>query len=292
MRTLRIGFLAACAALISNGLSVGASPEPVVPATHELAPPATPRSRGASNHRKSLPGAREQRDARENRPTAETVRSHQGRTTLQRATQVYLWAMPLLNVLGMKTGSEKLFEAGYNVLPVWKNRVDAKALVTTPNSDVIYAMSYLDLGKDGPLVFEAAAGLQGILLDFWQRPLPGPPAPGKDYRGDVGFFGPDQGRGGKIPESSRPVTRSAFRKATSCFARKRTTFSFSCALSTRIRKTSRQRSRSWRSAKIYPLKSKASAKPMQFPDASRCPSEPLAAERRECVSVTQALRRQ
>jgi hypothetical protein len=26
--------------------------------------------------------------------------------------------------------------------------------VTTPNSDVIYAMSYLDLGKDGPMVFE------------------------------------------------------------------------------------------------------------------------------------------
>jgi hypothetical protein len=27
--------------------------------------------------------------------------------------------------------------------------------VTTPNSDVIYAMTYLDVGKDGPLVFEA-----------------------------------------------------------------------------------------------------------------------------------------
>ena len=90
----------------------------------------------------------------------------------QRATQTYLWALPLINTLGMKLGSEKVFGAGYNVLPVWKERLDAKTLVTTPNSDVIYAMSYVDLGKDGPLVFEAPPGLQGILLDFWQRPIP------------------------------------------------------------------------------------------------------------------------
>ena len=55
----------------------------------------------------------------------------------------------------MQVGSEKVFGAGYNVLPIWKNRLNAKTLVTTPNSDVIYAMSYVDLKKDGPLVIEA-----------------------------------------------------------------------------------------------------------------------------------------
>jgi hypothetical protein len=50
----------------------------------------------------------------------------------------------------MKVGSEKTFGAGYNVLPIWKERLDAKTLVTTPNSDVIYTMSSVDLGKDGP----------------------------------------------------------------------------------------------------------------------------------------------
>jgi hypothetical protein len=59
----------------------------------------------------------------------------------------------LINTLGMKVGSEKVFGAGYNVLPIWKKRLDTKTLVTTPNSDVIYATSYIDLGKDGPLVF-------------------------------------------------------------------------------------------------------------------------------------------
>jgi hypothetical protein len=108
----------------------------------------------------------------ENRPTPETSKLLREELLFQRATQTYLWALPLINTLGMKTGSEKTFGAGYNVLPVWKKRLDAKTLVTTPNSDVIYAMSYLDLGKDGAMVFEAAPGLRGILLDFWQRPIP------------------------------------------------------------------------------------------------------------------------
>lgn len=103
----------------------------------------------------------------ENRPTKETAQMLRDELVFQRATQTYLWALPLINTLGMKVGSEKAFGEGYNVLPVWKKRLDAKTLLTTPNSDVIYAMSYLDLGNDGPLVFEAPPMLQGILMDFW-----------------------------------------------------------------------------------------------------------------------------
>jgi hypothetical protein len=132
---------------------------------------------------------------KENRPTKETAQTLRDELLFQRATQTYLWAMPLINTLGMKYGSERVFGAGYNVLPIWKKRLDAKTLVTTPNSDVLYAMSYVDLGKDGPLVFEAPPMLQGILLDFWQRPIP---VDGGKFFGDVGFFGPDAGKGGKF----------------------------------------------------------------------------------------------
>ena len=120
----------------------------------------------------------------ENRPTKETAQTLRDELLFQRATQTYLWAMPLINTLNMKYGSEKVFGEGYNVLPIWKNRLDAKTLVTTPNSDVIYAMSYLDLGKDGPMVFEAPPMLQGILLDFWQRPIP---VDDGKFAGDVGL---------------------------------------------------------------------------------------------------------
>ena len=58
----------------------------------------------------------------------------------------------------MKEGSEAKFGAGYNVLPVFKKRLDAKTLITTPNSDVIYAMGFADLSKTGPLVIEREAG--------------------------------------------------------------------------------------------------------------------------------------
>jgi hypothetical protein len=114
----------------------------------------------------------------------------------------------------MKVGSEKTFGAGYNVLPVWKKRLDAKTLVTTPNSDVIYAISYLDVGKDGPMVFEAPPGLQGILLDFWQRPIPGPKIGATSFAGDVGLPGPDGGKGGKFlilpPGYKKPVPAGHF----------------------------------------------------------------------------------
>lgn len=53
---------------------------------------------------------------------------------------------------------------------------------------LIYAMSCVNLGRDGPIVFEAPPQMQGILLDFWQRPIP---ADGGKYLGDVGLFAPD-----------------------------------------------------------------------------------------------------
>jgi len=104
--------------------------------------------------------------------------------------QSYLWALPAINMWAMKQGSEARFGAGYNVLPVWKQRLNAKTLVTTPNSDVIHAMGYVDLGKDGPLVIELPPGQQGILDDFWQRPVPGPTIDGHAFAGDVAFAGP------------------------------------------------------------------------------------------------------
>jgi len=198
----------------------------------------------------------------ENRPTPETAKLLREELLFQRAAQTYLWALPLINTLGMKVGSEKTFGAGYNVLPVWKKRLDAKTLVTTPNSDVIYAMSYLDLGKDGPMVFEAPAGLQGILLDFWQRQIPGP---GK-FAGDIGLPGPDGGKGGKFlilpPGYKGPVPPGYFvyRSGTNnVFVFLRSFYQDPSNLAPAVKVM--------KGVKIYPLGVK-SPRPMQFPDAS------------------------
>jgi hypothetical protein len=206
----------------------------------------------------------------ENRPTLETSTLLKDELMFQRATQTYLWALPLINTLGMKVGSEKSFGAGYNVLPVWKKRLDAKTLVTTPNSDVIYAMSYLDLGKDGPMVFEAPPGLQGILLDFWQRPIPGPKFGDNAFFGDVGFAGPDGGKGGKFlilpPFYNKPVPDGyfVFRSETNnVFVFLRSFYQDPNDLAPAVSLMEQ--------VKIYPLGGEASAKPMKFPDASGVP---------------------
>ncbi len=69
-------------------------------------------------------------------PSKESIQQLKDELVFERAVQSYLWALPALNMYGMKDGSEKIFGAGYNVLPIFKDRLNAKTLVTTPNSDV------------------------------------------------------------------------------------------------------------------------------------------------------------
>ena len=131
-------------------------------------------------------------------PSKEGVETLKDELLFQRAVQSYIWALPALNMYAMKEGSEKVFGKGYNVLPIWKDRLNAKTLVTTPNSDVIYAMGYLDLKQDGPIVIEVPPGLQGILDDFFQRPIcTAETIYERIWCGDVGLPGPDHGKGGK-----------------------------------------------------------------------------------------------
>src|SRR3974390_2532118 len=103
----------------------------------------------------------------------------------QRAVHTYVTMLSALNVIGLRDGSEAAFGKGYNILPIWKDRMDARAWVPTPNADVVYSMSYLDLKETGPLVVAAPPNVIGMFPDFFQRTLT-----------DVGAIGPDRARGG------------------------------------------------------------------------------------------------
>ncbi|MCX5581195.1 DUF1254 domain-containing protein [Kaistia terrae] len=115
-------------------------------------------------------------------PEAEALRDE---LFYQRAVHAYMTMLPALNVIGMRDGSEAAFGKGYNVLPIWKDRMDARAWVPTPNADVIYSMNYLDLKETGPLVIAAPPNVIGMFTDFFQRTIT-----------DVGAVGPDRARGG------------------------------------------------------------------------------------------------
>jgi hypothetical protein len=201
-------------------------------------------------------------------PTKEGIATLKDELLFQRGVQTYIWALPALNMYAMKEGSERTFGKGYNVLPIWKDRLNAKTLVTTPNSDVIYAMGYLDLKKDGAMVIEVPPGLQGILDDFFQRPICSErKIGGRDWCGDVGLPGPDKGKGGKYlilpPDYRGDVPREffAYRSRTyGVFVFWRGFFKDPKQLGGPVAVMEKTR--------IYPLGNKKGAKTMEFPNAS------------------------
>src|SRR4029450_4616656 len=109
--------------------------------------------------------------------------------------------------------------------------------------------------------------LQGILLDYWQRPIP---VDGGKFFGDVGLFGPDAGKGGKfliLPPGYKgevPQGHFVYRSGTNnVFIFLRGFYEDPKNLTpadAHLEKT-----------RIYPLKGETGAKGMKFPDASGIP---------------------
>jgi hypothetical protein len=209
-------------------------------------------------------------------PSAEATRTLDEELYFQRAVQTYLWALPAVNMYAMKEGQARTFGEGYNVFAVFEKRLKAKTLITTPNSDVIYGLGFLDLGKDGPMILDAPPRLQALIDDFWHRPIEGPEINGIKYLADIGLPGPDKGKGGKyliLPpgyegeadESKYFVYRS---KTNGVFVFTRSFFEDASNLQPAVDNAQQ--------IKIYPLNGKA--KPMDFKHASEVPSDYLFAK--------------
>src|SRR5262245_24864519 len=67
----------------------------------------------------------------QNRPTEKTAETLKEELIFQRATQTYLWALPLLNTMGMRDGFAASYRPTYNTMAIWEKRLDAKTLITT-----------------------------------------------------------------------------------------------------------------------------------------------------------------
>jgi len=178
----------------------------------------------------------------------------------QRAIHSYITMLPALNTIGLRDGSQQAFGAGYNVLPIWKQRMDARAVVPTPNADVIYSMSYLDLKETGPLVVQAPANVIGMFTDFFQRTIT-----------DVGALGPDRARGGLyllLPPDYNGHVPSSY------YAFKSPTYNVFLFFRTIMAKGEGKPDpgpavKNAETTRVYPLWStEKDTKPMQFPDAS------------------------
>jgi hypothetical protein len=69
-----------------------------------------------------------------------------------------------------------------NQVAIFEDLMDSKALWLTPNSETVYASTFLNLKTAGPTVIESPPNVLGILDDMWFR-----------YVGDTGNAGPDRG---------------------------------------------------------------------------------------------------
>ena len=106
--------------------------------------------------------------------------------TLNRGIDVYLTQLMPVSERALREGLEVFGAKKPTQLVIWENLMDAQTVLLTANAETVYAMSHLNLKDDGPTVVEAPPQMLGFLQDGLQR-----------YLSDVGFVGPDKGKGGK-----------------------------------------------------------------------------------------------
>jgi len=118
-------------------------------------------------------------------PSAETVESLYDNLDFQRGVRVFLDALPIASLYAMREGFR---EAGMvdGTVGIFEELMDSKTLFLTPNTESIYAATWLDL-RDGPVVVESPPNTLGFVDDFFFK-----------YVTDLGNVGPDRGRGGKF----------------------------------------------------------------------------------------------
>jgi hypothetical protein len=118
-------------------------------------------------------------------PTLATVKNLYDQMDFQRACQLFLWAMPLVQVGNLEVTLQGTAGAQPGDLGIYLG--NEQSVFLTPNATTPYILGYLDLAKTGPVEMDIPSGaLAGSTLDAWQRPL-----------SDLGLTGPDQGKGGK-----------------------------------------------------------------------------------------------
>lgn len=129
------------------------------------------------------------------------------RMYIQKASEVVIWAQPLMNAIAMRDGFEKDGGAGANDLLYFKKPIDWRFQITTPNNTTMYAFAFWKT-LEGPMVVEIPptnpkVDLFGTMMDIWQRPVI-----------DVGGAGFDKGLGGKYlllpPNYNGPYPKGYF----------------------------------------------------------------------------------
>jgi hypothetical protein len=120
-------------------------------------------------------------------PTAETVQKLYDELDFQRAVLAHQYAETLVSYNEINVGLKGGVGGREGDMYVTQRLPDPHGIALTPNTTTIYAMAFLDLAKEGPVVVEVTPGSYGAFFDLWQLPIAG-----------VGPIGEDKGKGGKF----------------------------------------------------------------------------------------------
>ena len=119
-------------------------------------------------------------------PSRQSVEDLFDAMDFQRATQAYIWALPIVSFAQWQAVHEEQFGAQDREIVVYTT-TEEKLGILTANATTPYVIAFNDLGRSGPLIIDVPAGPTGGLVDdSWQRPVV-----------DLGLAGPDKGKGGK-----------------------------------------------------------------------------------------------
>lgn len=120
-------------------------------------------------------------------PNKKTVATIYHNLDRMRGVEAFLNGIPAASLQAMYLGAQSMGVKDYHQVLITKNLLDSNPLFLTGNTDTVYAMAFLNLEKDGPMVIEVPANMgPGTVDDAFFR-----------FVVDMGLTGPDQGKGGK-----------------------------------------------------------------------------------------------
>jgi hypothetical protein len=117
-------------------------------------------------------------------PSKATVKKAYDFLDLSRGVETFLNGMPAASMYAMLEGGK---DAGLEPgdVGIFEDLMDARSLFLTPNTSTQYIFGEIDL-KNGPIVVDIHVPVLGLVDDAFFR-----------YVTDIGFTGPDRGKGGK-----------------------------------------------------------------------------------------------
>ncbi|TMV10096.1 DUF1254 domain-containing protein [Ruegeria sediminis] len=101
-------------------------------------------------------------------PTLETQAKLFDEMDFQRATQAYIWAIPIVSFAKWQQQHEDVFDAQSGDIVLYRDTIDKYGLLTA-NTTTPYALSFINMSETGPVVIDMPeAEVRGAMHTMWQ----------------------------------------------------------------------------------------------------------------------------